>query len=70
MADRIKQRGCLPSNGAMMLFGAGLVVPAGLILLSDKTESGVAEVVFVIAGIIFFTGLVRLVMKSVIARDE
>lgn len=52
----------MPSNGALMLLGAGLAIPAVIAWLADKNDSSnLPEVLFVIAGIVFLVGFVRMI---------
>jgi hypothetical protein len=70
MADDRKDQGALPSNGALMLLGAGFVVPAVIAWLADKNDSSdLPEVLFVLAVVVFFTGLVRMILSD-IDREE
>jgi hypothetical protein len=60
----------MPSNGAFMLLGAGFVVPAVIASLADKNDSSdLPEVLFVLAVVVFFTGLVRMILSD-IDREE
>jgi 4-hydroxybenzoate polyprenyltransferase len=60
----------MPSNGAFMLLGAGFVVPAVIAWLADKNDSSdLPEVLFVLAVVVFFTGLVRMILSD-IDREE
>jgi hypothetical protein len=70
MADDRKDQGALPSNGALMLLGAGFVVPAVIAWLADKNDSSdLPELLFVLAVVVFFTGLVRMILSD-IDREE